>query len=109
MPLVHQEQVSVVYFLDSLILWRSGLEVQLCNYLQAQGCWKGSAAVTVMQPHKRSLMADQGGILLQMVIIAAAAILWLLKHHLLSTYAYVRILLTMRRLYSCRQVKSTDA
>lgn len=31
-PPVHQKQVSVVYFLDSLILSRSGLEVQLRNY-----------------------------------------------------------------------------
>lgn len=54
-------------------------------------------------------MADQRGILLQMVIIAAAAILQLLKHHLLSACPDVRILLTERRLYPCRAVKSTDA
>lgn len=36
--LVHLKQVSVVYFLDRLILSRSGLEVQLRIYWRAQGC-----------------------------------------------------------------------
>lgn len=61
--------------------WARVRSSAVSNYLAVQGCWKGSTALKVMWCHRSSLMADQGSIWLQIVIIAATAFFFCIENN----------------------------